>query len=99
MGKRIGHTIVFGLELVCIDDTRWFFVDRVREELRSIDVPGERFMLAQRQFGRREDGDVEILERYQTEDGSDSLVLDASPAWLAEIRDFEQGMLSYGSIA
>lgn len=98
MEIRIGHAVVFGsLELVCIDFTRWFVVDREREELRSLDLPCEKMELAQRQCGRGPEGDLEVLERYATEDGSISIVLDASPAYLADLKDSSE-MVTFVSV-
>ena len=53
-------------------------------------------MLAQRQVGRTEHGSDEILERYETEDGTESIILNASPEWLAQLRNYE-AMFSYWS--
>ena len=98
MNTRIGHAVVFGtLELVCLDDTRWFVVDRARQELRSLDVPCQRMPLSQRQAGQRSDGGQEILECYETEDGSESIMLDSSPDWLDQLRNYD-AMFFYASI-
>lgn len=96
MKKTVGHAFVFGsLELDCLDHDPWFVVDRRREELRSLDATGEKLTLLQGQTGRRPDGEMEVLERYATEDGTESIVLDSSPAWLDELKEFDAMFLHH----
>jgi hypothetical protein len=89
---RYEHEIVFGnVELVRIEGERIYVVDREREELRSLDWSHRDFKLTQRQFGRLEDGGVEILERYALDDVSESIVLDSSPSQLEDLEDKATG--------
>jgi hypothetical protein len=82
---HLEHEIVFEtLELLRVDGQQVYVVDRVREELRSLEEPTKRVPLVQRQFGSRPDGELEVLERYADNDNH-SVVVDASPAWLSEI--------------
>jgi hypothetical protein len=82
---HLEHEIVFEtLELLRVDGQQVYVVDRVREELRSLEEPTRRVPLVQRQFGSRPDGELEVLERYADDDNY-SVVVDASPAWLSEI--------------
>src|SRR5205085_4972698 len=79
--------IVFGsLELICIDTGEVYLVNRAQEEVSRVDDPNRTLKLTQRQFGTLPDGGLEILERYATEDNSESLVIDASPSWLEKIK-------------
>jgi hypothetical protein len=79
--------IVFGsVELICIDTGEVYIVRREQEEVSSIGDPKRTLRLAQRQIGRLSDGGLEVLERYASEDGSESLVIDASPSWLETIK-------------
>jgi hypothetical protein len=84
---RIEHYLVLEkIELIIIDGDRYFVVDRDRGELRNLLDPAEVFPLAQRQIGRLPDGDLEVLERYQADDETgESVCLDASPSWLAQL--------------
>ena len=74
------------IEIVICDDDRLFQVDRVREELRNVREPGEVLPLIQRQFGRLPDGEIEILERYQTDDEQRAaVIMHSSPTWLDQL--------------
>jgi hypothetical protein len=82
---RYEHEIVFGdLELVRIEGGDDYVVDREREVLRNLDSSKPDLKLTQRQHGRRQDGDSEILERYASDDENVVVILDASPAFLEE---------------
>lgn len=85
---RYEHEIVFGdVELIRIEGDLVYIVDREREELRSLDGTHPKFTLTQQQYGRCPDGEIEVLERYATEDESNSIVIDSSPAFLESLRD------------
>lgn len=74
------------LEVIAIDGHTTYLVDRRRDELRNIHDPSDTIPLAQRQCGRTSAGELEVLERYQRDDGGPSIVLDASPCWLETIK-------------
>jgi len=83
----ITHSIVcYYLEVITIDGHTTYIVDRCREELRNIHDPTDTIPLAQRQSGRTSTGELEVLERYQADDGCPSVALDASPCWLDALK-------------
>lgn len=70
---------------VC-DSDRFLVVDRKREELRNILGPADLLPPAQKQSGRTPEGELEVLERYQTEnEQGESVVIDSSPSWLNQL--------------
>ncbi len=84
---NIDHFLILqNVEIIIVDGEKAYVMDRTREELRSLIDPHEILPLCQRQSGRLPDGELEVLVRYQAEDGSGpSVVVDSSPSWLASL--------------
>ena len=80
----IEHFVENGQEIVVVDGSVKYFVDRKRQELRRLTGPASVLPLEQQQYGRTPDGGVELLERYCSDDGQ-SVVVDSSPGWLRQI--------------
>jgi hypothetical protein len=80
----IEHFVENGQEIVVVDGSVRYLVDRERQELWRLSGPASVLPLEQQQHGRTPDGGVELLERYCADDG-ESVVVDASPGWLREI--------------
>ena len=77
---QIEHYLVLEkIEIVVCDDNRFFVVDRAREQLWNVLDPSEVLPLAQRQVGRLPHGELEVLERYQTDDEQGESALRKSP--------------------
>lgn len=83
----VEHCIVMdSIELVRCDDDRIFIVDRERKELRNLLDPRDVLPLVQRQMGRLPNGELEVLERYQTdEERGAAVIVDSSPTRLDEL--------------
>jgi hypothetical protein len=81
---QIDHFVENGQEIVVVDGSVKYLVDRERQELRRLTGPVSVLQLEQQQYGRTPDGGVELLERYCADDG-ESVVVDSIPGWLREI--------------
>ena len=81
---RIEHFMENDQEIIIVDGSAKYLVDRKRQELRRLTGPHAVLSLEQQQYGRTPDGGVELLERYCSDEG-ESIVVDSSPGWLREI--------------